>query len=173
MHLKHRYSHDLDLFSEKSFDIIFLENYVTGKYGYSADFSAPNTLKGSINEIKIDFIAHPYNLVSQIIIEEQFRIYSIQDIAAMKINAIAGSGTRSKDFVDLYFLLKIFTINDLLGFYEIKYKDKNLLHVIKSLNYFDDAGTSDWPEIVAEKNLTWNKVKSSINKSCNKFIKEI
>jgi len=43
-------------------------------------------------------------------------ILSKQDIAAMKLNAIAGNGRRSKDFIDVYFLLKEFSVQQLLSF---------------------------------------------------------
>jgi hypothetical protein len=78
-------------------------------------------------------------------------ILSKQDIAAMKLNAIAGNGTRSKDFIDVYFLLKEFSVQQLLSFYQTKYSQRNSLHVLKSLIYFDDISMADWPEMVLEK----------------------
>jgi hypothetical protein len=42
---------------------------------------------------------------------------SIKDIAAMKLNAIAGRGSK-KDFIDLYFLLNEFSLEEILSFYE-------------------------------------------------------
>jgi len=38
------------------------------------------------------------------------------DIAAMKLSAITGCGTK-KDFIDFYFLLKYFTLAEMLTFY--------------------------------------------------------
>jgi len=34
----------------------------------------------------------------------------------MKLNAIINSGQRLKDFIDIYFLLEYFSIEDMLGF---------------------------------------------------------
>jgi len=80
----------------------------------------------------------------------------------MKLNAIAGDETRSKDFIDVYFILKQYSIKEILDFYSIKYETRNLLHVIKNLNYFDDVDILDWPEMLHEKDLTLLKVKQTI-----------
>jgi len=173
LHLGHRISFDLDMFSEAGFDTNFFREYLIDRHHFNVDFSAYNTLKGSIGNIKVDFIAHPYKRVSPLIEEEKLRIYSVPDIAAMKLNAIAGSGTRSKDFVDLYFLLETFSIEQLLKFYETKYTGSNILHVVKSLNYFDDVDLSDWPVIIKERDLTWEKVKTEIDIKVKDFIKTL
>jgi hypothetical protein len=96
------------------------------------------------------------------------------DITAMKLNAIAGNGTRSKDFIDIYFILKHYSVNNILKFYELKYSNRNLLHAFKSLIYFDDISMSDWPEMILEKNLNIVTVKKEISnkvKLYNKLIK--
>ncbi len=46
----------------------------------------------------------------------------IKDIAAMKLSAITGRGTK-KDFVDLYFLLRQYELKEILGFYNEKFSD--------------------------------------------------
>jgi len=92
------------------------------------------------------------------------KLYTEEDIAAMKLNAIAGNGTRSKDFVDLYFLLKKYSFEQLLQFYKTKYQTRNILHVIKSMVYFDDISLQDWPELILEKNLNLQKIKKNIEK---------
>lgn len=136
LHLGHRFSNDLGMFSEKGFDGFFLDDYLHGK-------------------------------------EENMSNYSLPDIAAMKLNVIAGSGTRSRDFIDLYFLLQHYSIEQLIKFYESKYASKNVLYVIKSLNYFEDVDLSDWPMLIKEKDIDWYKVKNVIDKRCKSFIKKI
>ncbi len=96
---------------------------------------------------------------------------STDDIAAMKLNAIAGNGTRLKDFIDICFILENYTLNDVPGFYRTKYKDRNLLHVVKSLNYFDDINIQDWPEMILEQNLNLQKIKENLKKRSLIFLK--
>ncbi len=173
LQLGHRISNDLDLFSLNPFDSEYYLDHLRFNYSFKPDFSAPNTLKGSIGDIKVDLIAHCYRIVDQIITIEAIRLYSPSDIAAMKVNVIAGNGTRSKDFVDLYFLLQIYSVKQIIEFYSTKYEDINILHAIKSLNFFDEADLSDWPLIIKDKNLQWKKVKSLINRRVKVFIKTL
>lgn len=77
----------------------------------------------------------------------------------MKIAAIIGRGTK-KDFIDLYFLLRLFTLNELLDLYLEKYPDGSLFVAMKSLTYFDDAEQDPMP--VMFDNVEWESVKDSI-----------
>jgi len=169
LQIGHRKSVDLDLFSQTDFDTNFLLEYLEQNFKFKVDYTAQNTLKGSINNIKLDLISHKYTLVKPIINTENIRLYSIEDIAAMKLNAIAGNGTRSKDFIDIYFILKKYTLEDVLSFYKTKYKERNLLHVVKSLNYFDDINIQDRPEMISEQNLSLQTVKEHLKKQVFDF----
>lgn len=173
MQIEHRKSIDLDLFTVNDFDSNKLLEFLEENFEFRLDYSEKNTLKGSVNNVKIDFISHKYPLVKTPVNLLKAKILSVADIAAMKLNAIAGNGTRSKDFIDIYFILKQFTVQEILNFYNIKYKTRNSLHVIKSLNYFDDISTQDWPDMILEKNLTLTKVKQSIEKNIAIFFKDL
>ncbi|MCF6184118.1 MAG: nucleotidyl transferase AbiEii/AbiGii toxin family protein [Bacteroidales bacterium] len=162
LQIGHRKSIDLDLFSQNNFDSNYLLEYLEENYNFAVDYTSKNTLKGSIKNIKIDLISHKYNLVKPFVKTENIILYSVEDIAAMKLNAISGNGTRSKDFIDIYFILKRFSVAEILEFYKKKYKLRNSLHVIKSLNYFNDIDTQDWPEMLLEKQISIEQVKQNI-----------
>jgi hypothetical protein len=121
--------------------------------------TAPNTLNGIIGDIQLDILTHRYPLVSNIIEIENIKLYSCEDISAMKLNAIIGNGTRAKDFIDIYFLLKYFNLSQLTEFYHQKYQLRNEIQVLKSLVYFNDVDLNDWPVLVLEPKLTFNKIK--------------
>jgi len=84
-----------------------------------------------------------------------------RDIATMKILAISHRGSK-KDFVDLFVLLKIYSLTDLLEFFNKKYKDYNYntLHILKSLLYFTDADLD--PEPMYINAIAWSEVKKTI-----------
>jgi polyhydroxyalkanoate synthesis regulator protein len=84
---------------------------------------------------------------------------SIVDIAAMKLNAIAGRGSK-KDFIDLYFLLQEFSLREILSFYGQKYHDGSLFMVEKSLTYFEDADLQLEPQMY--KDFNWETCKKTI-----------
>lgn len=93
----------------------------------------------------------------------------IKDIAAMKLSAITNRGTR-KDFVDFYFLLKLFSFDELINLYVQKYSDAQLFTTLKSLTYFDDAEQDPMPLMLSS--LNWEDVKSLIVSEVGRFLKK-
>lgn len=172
LQIGHRKSDDIDLFSNKEFDVREVLEYLEQKLDFFSDYTSQNTIRGSIDEVKIDLICHKYPLVKEPIFEDGIYFLSIEDIAAMKLNAIAGNGTRSKDFIDVYFILKRFTLPEILTFYKKKYAQRNVLHVIKSLVYFDEISTGDWPVMIVEKGLTLSDVKRTIEQNVKETSKD-
>ncbi|MEO5945309.1 MAG: hypothetical protein ABIP79_00720 [Chitinophagaceae bacterium] len=61
-----------------------------------------------------------------------------EDIAAMKFHAIIQSGKRLKDFIDIYFLLEHFSMQQMIGFFTSKYTYSNAMIAMKAVNFFDD-----------------------------------
>jgi hypothetical protein len=160
----HRKSVDLDLFSDFAFDTSALLENLVQDYDFKLLFSAVNTLKGAIGETEVDIIAHRYNLINEPLNEEGINILSESDIIAMKLNVIATSGQRIKDYIDIYFLLDKYDLKTMSGFYLMKYNQKNDLLVLKSLIYFDDVQESEWPVLIREPDLRWKDVKRKIQK---------
>lgn len=138
LQIGHRLSIDLDLFTQKDFDNQILGEYLSEEYRFSTDFLAKNTLKGFIETVKCDFIAHKYAYAAPVIIENEIRMASLLDIAAMKLNAIAHNGTRYKDFIDMYFLLEHYSLEACLSAFSIKYPNTNPIIAIKGMAYFED-----------------------------------
>jgi len=169
LRMGHRKSIDLDLFSNFSFDEGQLLENLSSDFDYKLFYSAKNTLKGSINDVKVDILAHRYPLVDQPFVEEGIHMLSLKDIAAMKLNAVAISGQRVKDFIDIYFLLRIFSMDELLSFYKKKYEQYNEVNVLKSLVYFEDIDFSDWPEMVDRK-LKWKEIQTKLEKAVKNYL---
>jgi predicted nucleotidyltransferase component of viral defense system len=104
-------------------------------------------------------------LVNSLISEPYLNIASIEDIACMKLSAITGRGT-NKDYIDLYYILKMMPLKDILSALSKKLPglDENL--VLKSLVFFDDleiesinfkgAGQTDFEKV---KDFLKNEVK--------------
>jgi len=172
-HLGHRESIDIDLFTSEDFDLQIKLEYLEKQYGFSLQLAEKNTLKGIIEGIFVDFITHKYPVVDKSIEEEGIRLFSQADIAAMKVNAIALDGSRIKDFIDIYFLLEHHGFSDIIGYYRRKYDQRNDLHAIKSLCYFEDIDREqDWPKMVKEKDLTLEKIKERIIRSRDQYFDE-
>lgn len=134
----HRTSIDIDLFSVTSFDEKKLLEYLEEKRGMQLNYLGNNTIKGEINRVQVDLITHAYPLVKNLKTIDGIRVASIQDISAMKLNAIVGNGTRLKDFIDIAFLSSFLSLDQMLDAYETKYKTRNAMMVLKSLDFHQD-----------------------------------
>lgn len=166
LYLGHRQSVDIDLFTTKEFDSLRLLEHLEKEYGFSMHLRDKNTLKGIVSGVMTDLLTHSYPTVKSIHIAGGISMYSMEDIAAMKVNAVSGDGTRIKDFIDIYFLLDRFTLKEIISFYRQKYGSRNELHALKSLGYFDDLPeTPDWPVMLKEKDLTLERIKEKLTRS--------
>jgi len=165
----HRRSVDIELFSESAFDAAQMLENLSQDYNFALMFSAANTLKGTIEGINVDILAHRYKIVSEPVMEGHIELLSEADIAAMKLNAISTSGQRIKDFVDIYFLLEKYDLKSMLGWYSVKYGQTNDFLILKSLIYFDDVEESEWPVMIKETGLKWKDVKRKLEKEVLSF----
>ena len=151
MQIGHRYSVDLDFFTLVPFDTQHLTEHLSEFHDFQLNSVQKNTVLGLIEGVKTDFITHAYPLVDGLVEEDGLRMASIEDIGAMKLNAIAHSGQRLKNFIDIYFLLELLPVNTLLKAYELKYPNSNLLVPLKGLIYFEDIDLEADPPILNRK----------------------
>ena len=109
--------------------------------------------------MKTDFIRHNYPRLKPFVTVGGMRLFSLEDIAAMKLNAVANRGAK-KDFYDIHALLSLFSLPELLGFFEEKYQRMNSFTVTKSLAYFDDADLE--PDPMSLMDITWEEIKADM-----------
>lgn len=155
--IEHRVSVDLDFFTPEEFDRDLLNDELAKTGKFKLDRLAENTLLGILSETKISFFTYRYSLIDNEVAWGGIRLAGLKDIAAMKIDAIGGRGIK-RDFIDLYFLCQTFSLSDCFDFYVLKYPNRqdNILHIIKSLSYFEDAEKSSEPNMIVA--IDWGKV---------------
>jgi hypothetical protein len=163
LQLGHRKSIDLDMFAYQEFDALKLEKHFLENYNFVARrVFEKNTILGYIDGIKVDFVSHLYPLLNQPFIENRIRMYSLQDIACMKLVAISDNGTRLKDFVDIAFLSTKISLNEMLTAYSKKYNRLNYYHALKGLSYFDDIDFDVQIDLINDKPFDWEKIENRI-----------
>ncbi|MDX9905285.1 MAG: nucleotidyl transferase AbiEii/AbiGii toxin family protein [Bacteroidales bacterium] len=167
--LNHRKSIDIDLFSNFNFDAADLLEKIHQDYSFLLFTSAPNTLKGRIDTINVDILAHRYPLLEEPAEIDNIKVLSVPDIVAMKLNAISTSGQRSKDFIDIFYLLEKYELGSMLEFYKKKYSQENVAFILKSLIYFKDVDLSDWPVLIDNPKLKWTDVRKRIEKEVLRY----
>lgn len=129
-YLNHRESEDIDLFTDTPFDsatIIAAMARMTTTLKVKATLTTIHErlrydLAFPKNELlKIDFVFYDFKHLEPVAILDGLAVDSIGDIAVNKLLALS-QRTASKDFVDLYFLLKRYTVWDLRQSVEHKFK---------------------------------------------------
>jgi len=161
LQIGHRRSIDFDFFIPADFETHTIVNKLTNIGSYQRDNEEKNTINGSLNGVKISFFGYRYKIIDDFRNFNNIRLAGLKDIAAMKMEAIAGRGSK-KDFVDIYFLLQQYTLNEIFEFHTLKYGPglSNLYHHLKSLVYFTDADPEAMPLMI--KPLNWDEVKNYI-----------
>ncbi|MEN8156632.1 MAG: nucleotidyl transferase AbiEii/AbiGii toxin family protein [Bacteroidota bacterium] len=159
LQLGHRKSIDIDLFGSLEADVFAVSDAFKSFQRVTTIQKTENISIYSIEGIKVDIVNYTYPWLSDVKEEDGIRLAQMKDIAAMKLSAITGRGTK-KDFVDISILLKHFSLKQMLEFYSQKYYDGSEFLVIKSLGYFEDAEQD--PEPVMLHKFDWQGIKEQI-----------
>ena len=158
LQIGHRISVDLDLFG--SFDSSIPLEMLFTNFNNVVKTGANRFMQFfEIDGVKVDFVNYSYPWLESPICEEGISLASIEDIAAMKVNAIINRGTK-KDFIDMAFLLERYSLLQILGFYQEKYGVQDYQMALRSLTYFEDAEIDVMPRMLANKD--WATVKNEI-----------
>jgi hypothetical protein len=168
LQIGHRKSVDIDLFGKFKLDDYQFSTTLS-QFGSVVQIDNSQNIKTYlIDNIKVDFVNYPYLWIDQVLFKDDIRLAGITDIAAIKLAAITGRGTK-KDFIDIFSLLRYYSLEQMLDFYHKKFPDGSEFMVIKSLTYFEDAETEVLPFLL--KKIDWKEVKSTIISEIKKFIR--
>lgn len=168
LHLGHRESEDLDFFSKEEFEPQKIQSLLDKNLALSEIVLDTGTLNCYADGVKLQFLHYPYDLLEAPRLINNIGLSSVSDIACTKLLTISSRGSK-KDFIDLYFILEFYSLEDLFNLIKKKYPDQsyNALHLLKSLVYFDDA--DDQPPPKMHKEIAWHTVKKFIINSVKKF----
>lgn len=162
LYLGHRISIDLDLFTPEPFDTKGLGMFLGDHYGFRTSFSAPNTLKGTIGDVKIDCITHGYPYLVYPYEADGVRLYGLEDIIAMKLSAIADDVSRLKDFIDIACLSTRFPFAAMLDFYGRKFPQFNVVRPLKAITYFEDIDLNE-NVVMLKGRFSWKAVEKRLH----------
>jgi predicted nucleotidyltransferase component of viral defense system len=177
-YLNHRFSEDLDFFSETDFDngsvIDFIKQSAEKLH---LEFRFTQRYKARIFEfvkdgklmLKTDFVHYPYKRIEKGKTVNGVEIDSLRDIATNKLLTI-NQRSEIKDFVDLYFLLKKYTIWDLIYSVEAKF-GMEMDMVLIGADFMKVEMFDYLPKMI--KNLTLKGLKEFYNKQAENIGKRI
>jgi len=165
LQIGHRKSIDLDLFtdSECDQDLILSEfEWEYEEFGRSKIF-----LGVRIQGIKVDIVKYLFPRINPLVVEEGIPMANREEIAGMKLWAIARRGTK-KDFIDIYFLMKEFSLQEMIDFFQRKFPNIEPLLILRSMTYFEDADLDPDPDMLVE--ISWEEIKESIRVQVSSFL---
>ena len=168
----HRTSVDLDLFSITPFENERIAHALKVKFknSFVNRTSTPHFgIFCFIDNVKVDLVRYPHPEIRPTQVLDGIRMYSTEDIIAMKVQAILGRG-KKKDFWDIAELLNHFSVNDFINFHKEKYTTQNLLITVpQAITFFADADESEDP--ISLKKQTWDTVKKVISAKVDEFLR--
>lgn len=159
LQIGHRKSVDLDFFGRIEAAPEELEDELRKFGDLQVRKNSGNIHLFVLNGIHIDVVNFPFPWQKDLVMAEGLRLAHVEDIAAMKITAVIGRGTK-KDFVDIATLLETYSLKQILSFYEAKYPNASSFMALKSLSYFDDAEEQPMPFMFSS--LSWNETKNRV-----------
>ncbi len=129
VYLKHRHSEDLDFFSYHRFEFREIADFLRN-LGKIHNFSFRTQTVGFAHfcflkfkdnrELKVDFSTYPYKQLENPLKNKYIPVDSLLDIAVNKLSLLS-QRIEVKDFVDLYYLLKDFSLWDLIHGVKMKF----------------------------------------------------
>lgn len=164
----HRKSIDLDFFGPEKIDTYEMMQFFKSIGDVKEVRSSSKIDSLFLNNVKIDVVNYPYPWIDSVLKDEEIRIASSKEIAAMKIAAITNRGSK-KDFYDLNKLLEIYSLQQIIDFYLEKFTDSSVFFVLKSIIYFDDAEDQEDPILFDP--ISWDAVKENIISAHLDFIR--
>ena len=162
----HRKSVDLDFFGSMAFDSNELEEALRPLGTVVPLKKSMNINIYLVNGIKIDVVNYSYAWLEEVVLVDGLRLASQADIAAMKVNAVIGRGTR-KDFIDIAYLLRSYSLSQILRFYFTKYPEASVFLASKSLAYYADADKDPMPVMFSSE--SWEEIKAFISSKYDEY----
>ena len=166
----YRKSVDLDLFLKEEFDAEQLSILLQQKYGFKETYKRGCTLKGDIENVKIDIIRYDYDFIREPENNDGIRMLSIPDIIAMKLSVISDNGTRVKDFVDIAFLSKEYSLEEMIGFYSSKFPNSNAINPMIAITYYEDIDHTDPVNLIGYE-YDWKHIETRLMQMTKNFQK--
>ena len=172
--LGHRRSRDFDFFRATDFVPQGLLTVLRSTGEVEVLQEAAGTLTVTLRGVPTSFFHYTYPLLRSLR-ESPWGIAlgDPDDIAAMKLSALAGRGSR-KDFIDLYFYAhEIAPLRSAMDRFREKYQGIRVdpYHLLRSLTFFDDAEAEAMPDLLTR--VTWDDVKAFFKAETTRLFRDL
>ncbi len=167
LQMGHRASVDIDLFG--NFDGKQSFRKILSELGHRVEGVESGEVQSLlVDDIKVDLVNYQYPWISSPVAESGVVLAGSDDIAAMKLSAVANRG-KKKDFIDIAFLLNRYSLLEMFNLYKRKFAVSEISFALRGLTYFDDAEDDPMPKMFVP--VKWEEIKAKIGEAVRKFVK--
>jgi hypothetical protein len=179
LHLGHRMSVDIDLFTDASYgsiDFLEQEAYLQQHYPYysksgqgliSAWGGSYMVGNSDADSLKVDLYYSTDPFIQPVHEEDGIRMATIEEIAAMKIDVVHRGG-RKKDFWDLDEILESYKLSELLALHKLRHEyTHNTEEILYQLTNFEQADGDFDPD--CKKGKIWELIKYNMVEHVDKY----
>jgi len=168
LQIGHRISRDLDFFTPAAFTPDDLVQKLGALGNFELELKSEKTAVGILNETKLSFLGYPYSLLDGTDELRGIQVAAVSDIACMKLDAVSSRGTK-RDFIDLFCIARAISLTDMFALFQKKYAaiNYNMMHVKKSLVFFDDADADPMPDMLQP--VAWDEAKAFFRSEIQKL----
>lgn len=133
LQLGHRTSTDIDLFTSKAQNAAALTDYFNKKFkNIDVQIAKDDFIRVYVNDIKIELVQYEEKNIEKPKEEDGIRYLGLNEIAAMKLDAIR-KRTEPRDFIDIAYLLREISLKKMFELYKEKFGSISPLYMKRTL----------------------------------------
>lgn len=168
LQIGHRRSIDFDLFTDAPVSKLKVKRIID-KHCFSIQhllYEDKEQMHLIVNHVKLTFFHYPYIIPRSVSFEKYIKMPSLLDLAAMKMLALGGKA-KWKDYVDIYFLLKLnYCLQDIADRAKILFGGATNVKLFREqLSYFKDIDFSEEVEYLPSFEVTIEEIQDFLIKA--------
>ena len=163
LYLGHRRSIDFDLFSQDEFDNEEIRSIIRKDFNIEKTFiEKPGELTILVNGVKITFFKYPFEINFDESFEDIIKLPDLIILASMKAHSL-GRRAKWKDYVDLFFIFKKYSLKQLTQKAKKIFKGEfNERLFREQLAYFNDIDYSESIDFMKGYETSDEEIKNSL-----------
>jgi len=160
LQIGHRSSIDFDLFTRSTLNHDRIRKEIRDFYEIKSILvEEPNELTLVVEGVKITFLNYPFEINYSVGFEDVIKMPDVLTLSAMKAFAL-GKRAKWKDYVDLFFILKIYGISEIVNKTKSMFGSEfNERLFREQLSYFDDIDYTEKIDYVGENYVSDDEIK--------------
>ncbi|HNU76419.1 MAG TPA: nucleotidyl transferase AbiEii/AbiGii toxin family protein [bacterium] len=164
LQIGHRSSIDFDLFTRSTLNHDRIRKEIRDFYEIKSILvEEPNELTLVVEGVKITFLNYPFEINYSVGFEDVIKMPDVLTLSAMKAFAL-GKRAKWKDYVDLFFILKIYGISEVVNKAKSMFGSEfNERLFREQLSYFDDIDYTEKIDYVGENYVSDDEIKKFIS----------